>query len=115
MLLFQVSSLVAFFKEMGTQGKAGVFSPSQLFAQVLIMRRNHDGLDIVHKSLRAESYRAFWALGQVAGRPLDVPPIAMDCQSCSAGTAIFAELAMSHFRRSGSGPSGASLAARPIP
>ena len=32
-----VTSLAAFFKEMGTQGKAGVFSPSQLFAQVAVI------------------------------------------------------------------------------
>ena len=41
MLSSQVTSLAAFFKEMGTQGKAGVFSPSQLFAQVLL-RMNYD-------------------------------------------------------------------------
>jgi len=39
-----VSSLAAFFKEMGTQGKAGVFSPSQLFAQVVKQAPKFRGL-----------------------------------------------------------------------
>merc|ERR1719341_3241733 len=39
-----VTSLAAFFKEMGTQGKAGVFSPSQLFAQVVKQAPKFRGL-----------------------------------------------------------------------
>jgi len=39
-----VTSLAAFFKEMGMQGKAGVFSPSQLFAQVVKQAPKFRGL-----------------------------------------------------------------------